>query len=62
MQALFTEHGMSDRDVRLSYVADLIGRDVATSSDMTKAEASRVIDALDPQPPADGDEPPLDGA
>lgn len=46
LQASFTAAGIAARDTRLQYVAHLIGRDVESSKDLTKAEASRVIDAL----------------
>jgi recombination protein RecT len=58
LQKTFKDNGITDRDVRLAYVADLLGRPVASANDLTVAEASRVIDALDPQP---ADEPPLGG-
>jgi hypothetical protein len=46
LHASFNEAGITDRDVRLTYCRNLIGRDVESSKDLTKAEASRVIDAL----------------
>lgn len=36
-----------DRDAALAYVFDVIGREVTTRNDLTKTEASRVIDALE---------------
>ncbi len=33
-------------EVRLGYCRNLIGRDITTSSELSKSEASRVIDAL----------------
>lgn len=49
MHALFNERGITDRDLRLAFVADEIGREVASSSELSKDEASRVIDALERQ-------------
>lgn len=46
LHASFGEVGIKDRDQRLIYCRNLIGRDIDSSSDLTKAEASRVIDAL----------------
>lgn len=55
MLVCFKEQGIADRDDRLNFVADVIGRTVATSKDLTRAEASKVIDALVP----DEEAPPL---
>ena len=38
--------GITDRDLRLQYVADVIGRPVESSKQLSKAEASKVIEAL----------------
>jgi len=38
--------GMTDRDLALAYVKDVIGREVGSRNDLTRAEASRVIEAL----------------
>lgn len=46
LQALFTEKQFRDRDDRLAFVTDVVGVDVSSSSDLTVAQASRVIDAL----------------
>lgn len=56
LHATFNDHGIEDRDDRLRYTVDVIGREVASSKELTKDEASRVIDALE-RPP---DELPLD--
>lgn len=50
--ALFRDHGIKDRDVRLMRVAGIVGRDVDSSKDLTKAEASKVIDELQRTIPA----------
>jgi hypothetical protein len=55
LHAAFNEAGMSDRDVRLNYCRKLIGRDIESSKDLTRAEASKVLDALK----ADAAEPAL---
>lgn len=62
MFAAFGDVGISDKDERLAFVADTVGREVATSKDMTEDDARRVIDALrqmqDRQtPPPDDTEP-----
>lgn len=41
------EAGLTDRDNALAYVAGVIGRTVESRNDLTKAEASQVIDALE---------------
>lgn len=46
LTAALTTAGMSDRDQALAYYAGITGRDVTSSKDLTKAEASAVIDAL----------------
>jgi hypothetical protein len=38
--------GLSDRASGLAYISEEVDRTVETSKDLTKAEASRVIDAL----------------
>ncbi len=44
LQASFTEHGITERTERLEVVATIIGREVASAKDLTKEEASQVID------------------
>ena len=46
LHAAFSKAGVKDRDHRLAYCRNLIGRNLDSSSDLTRAEASRVIDAL----------------
>jgi len=46
LHASFNDAGIKDRDARLGYCRNLIGRELTTSSDLTRHEASRVIDAL----------------
>lgn len=61
MGALMRKHGLTDRDTALGFVGEVIGRDIESRNDLTRAEAGRVIDALErekPTPPADGPESP----
>lgn len=46
LHASFNDAGITERDQRLDYCRNLIGRDLDTSNDLTKVEASRIIDAL----------------
>lgn len=39
--------GISDRKAALAYVANVVGREVGSRNDLTKDEASRIIDALE---------------
>jgi len=70
--ALMREQGMTDRTAALEFVVGVVGRQVESRNDLSKAEASRCIDALqkmrDAQtapmgepPPDDGEEPPGGG-
>lgn len=49
--------GLSDRDAGLEYLSEQLGREVGSSKELSKAEASLVIDRLesfiDPEPPDD---------
>lgn len=62
MHALWREAGdFEDRDARLAYTAELIGRRVASSKELTAADADRVIAGLQRYveqntPPAQGEE------
>lgn len=47
MGALMREVGITQREHALAYVNDTIGREVASRSELTKAEAGQVIDALE---------------
>lgn len=47
MFATLGELGMTGRDDRLAYVSDVLEREVASSKDMTDADAMRVIDAAE---------------
>lgn len=57
----FTEAGIADRDKRLTYVANILGVEVASSKDLTKAQAHKIIESLVAVNEAPfGDEPPVD--
>jgi hypothetical protein len=55
--AAMREQGITDRTKALAYVAGVIGRDVSSRKELTREEASRVIDAL-AEPPEPAPEPP----
>ena len=46
LHASFNEAGVTERDARLAYCSKIVGRELETSNDLTKDEASRCIDAL----------------
>jgi hypothetical protein len=46
LAATMKDANLTDRADALAYVASVIGREVASRNDLTRAEASRVIDAL----------------
>jgi hypothetical protein len=67
LHTAMTVAGIVERMDRLAYVSSVIGRDVDTSNDLTRDEASAVLDALaeltlatddDDAPPVDDDPPP----
>ncbi len=45
--------GMTDRAEALAYVSSVVGRDIASRNELTKAEAGRLIEALEAPPLAD---------
>lgn len=49
MMALFKECGIDVKEVRIKYTGDVIGRNVNSCSELTRAEASKVIDSLKKQ-------------
>lgn len=53
LHAAMGDRGLGDRDAGLAYISNIVGRDIDTSKDLSKAEASRVIDLLECAPPAD---------
>lgn len=46
MHAAFRDLGISDRELRLDYCRNVIGREIGSSKDLTAAEASRILAAL----------------
>jgi hypothetical protein len=58
--ALMRENDITERSVALTYVSDVIGRQVSSRNELTKDEASRVIDALQAEKNDSGDEPSFD--
>jgi hypothetical protein len=61
MHALLNQRGKGDRDVGLVFIAGVIGREIASTKELTKEEAGLVIDVLDteedPEQTLDVDEP-----
>lgn len=64
LHAAMSDHNITAREDRLEYVSNVLDRRVESSNDLTKAEASRVIEALEAAPgteePAVVEEPPAD--
>ena len=54
MHAALTSAGLADRATGLAYIAEIIGRVVETSKELTRGEASAVIDALKGEAAGDG--------
>lgn len=50
LHAAMGDHGLGDRDDGLAYLSAELDRDITTSKDLTKAEASRIIDGLEATP------------
>ncbi|MEC4763816.1 hypothetical protein VT930_11945 [Mycobacterium sherrisii] len=46
LHALFHDAGVADRDERLAITSQIVGRAVNTSTELTLAEASNLIDEL----------------
>ena len=65
LHSLFNEAGIAERESRLSWVSDILGRDVASSSDLSRVEAAQVIEQVQifvnernqPAAPAEGEQP-----
>lgn len=62
MFALFGERGMADRETRLAWATELLGREIETATDLTDLEASALIDALQQETPASPPPAPADPA
>lgn len=60
LHALLNEHGLSDREKALPFIAETIGTGLASSRDLTKDQASRVIDLLEGMDRPQPEEPELD--
>lgn len=74
IHATFRDMGISERNVRMAYASNVLGRDLPSSKDMTAAEASRLLEVMKDEqrsaaagpaePPFEDvplpDEPPLD--
>lgn len=58
LHATFGDVGLTDREQGLAYLSNILDREVTSSKDLTKAEASRVFDELAKvNEPANGGEP-----
>jgi hypothetical protein len=53
MHAALTKAGKGARDLGLAYISEVVGRPVESSKQLTKQEASKVIDSLKGGPPAE---------
>ena len=54
---------ITDRDVALAYIGQIIDRDLDSTKNLTKAEATKVIDRIKAEQEQDDTQPePLDGA
>jgi hypothetical protein len=58
--ALTQDLGITDRAEKLAYLSAKLGRDLASSKDVTKAEASRLLDEIAAQPAPGVPEPEFD--
>jgi hypothetical protein len=62
LNAGLTGLGITDRDTKLATVAQIIDREIGSSKELTRAEASRVIDWIKTEESNAPAEPPLDDA
>jgi hypothetical protein len=46
MMALLKQAGLNERTDRLDYCSTIVGRELETSTDLTKSEAQTILDAL----------------
>lgn len=54
LHVLFNAEGLTDRESRLAWCAQAISRDITTSKDLTKSEASSLIELLEQSQQQDG--------
>lgn len=59
LMAIFNEQGIKAKDERLKVLSAMAGRDLASSKELSKAEASTIIDKLEQLPVPESSEPPL---
>jgi hypothetical protein len=57
LHAGLTALKITDRDAALAYVSQIIGRDIESTRELTKAEASKAIDSIKAEQDATSDEP-----
>ena len=57
MFALFNERGFDDRDYRLRFASQVLGRDIESARDLTMSEASQLMDAIEALAPPEPDDP-----
>ncbi len=50
LHAALKDAGLADREAGLAYLSKVLGRAVTTTKDLTKREAMKVINALEPDP------------
>ena len=50
LHALLRENDLAARDDALAYISGVIGHDITTTKELSKAEASRVIDSFEDEP------------
>ena len=60
MFALFGDYGITDRADQLAFIGKIIDREMGSRAELTKADAARIIDALESMGQAD--EPQADGS
>lgn len=51
--AALKDNNLSDREAIRAYISDVIGREIASSKELTQAEAQQVIESLAPEPTTD---------
>jgi len=56
LHALLRECGITDRDAGLAYISQIIDREIESTKELTKAEASRAIDQIETEKEPAGDD------